>query len=90
MRIFGAAHSAAYAGLPIGMAVLLLLLIVWSVAWKGLALWRAARRNEKIWFVVLLLVNTAGLLEIIYLFFVTSAKLSDFTPSKAKRGALRD
>jgi methionyl-tRNA synthetase len=41
---------------------------VWSVVWKGLALWRAARRNDKLWYVVLLVVNTVGVLEIIYLF----------------------
>lgn len=45
-------------------------LLVWSLIWKGLALWHAARREEKVWFIVLLLVNTAGILEIIYLAFV--------------------
>jgi methionyl-tRNA synthetase len=45
----------------------LLPLIVWSLFWKGLALWTAGKRKEKIWFIVLFLVNTAGILEIIYL-----------------------
>jgi hypothetical protein len=61
----------------LGLAVL----IIWSLVWKGLALWRAATRGEKIWFIVFLIINTAGILEIIYLFFVTGAKLSDFTMS---------
>jgi hypothetical protein len=43
-----------------------LLLIVWALAWKGVALWRAARNGSKPWFIVLLLVNTLGILEIIY------------------------
>lgn len=43
------------------------LLIVWSVVWKGLAVWVAARRNQPIWAIILLLFNTAGILEIIYL-----------------------
>jgi len=46
------------------------LLLIWSLAWKGLALWEAARREDKAWFVILLIVNTAGILEIIYLFAV--------------------
>jgi methionyl-tRNA synthetase len=46
---------------------LLLLLIVWTLVWKGLALWRAARAGQAVWFVVLLIVNTGGLLEIVYL-----------------------
>jgi hypothetical protein len=59
-----------------------LLALVWSFLWKGLALWRAAKRGDKWWFVILLIVNTLGILEIIYLFAVTGAKLSDFTGSK--------
>ena len=64
--------------LPPFVGVALLLIIAWSFVWKGLALWRAAKRGEKIWFVAFLLVNTAGILEIIYLFLITGAKLSDF------------
>ena len=41
--------------------------LFWNMAWKGLALWRAARNNSKPWFIVLLIVNTLGLLEILYL-----------------------
>lgn len=62
----------------------LVVLVLWSLVWKGLALWSAAKRGDKIWFIVFLLVNTAGILEIIYLFFITGAKLSDFTVSEEK------
>jgi len=48
---------------------ILLLVIVWTVAWKGVALWRAARRNEKWWFIALLVLNTLAILEMIYIFF---------------------
>lgn len=41
--------------------------VVWELVWKGLALWRAARRDESTWFVILLVVNTLGILPIIYL-----------------------
>lgn len=50
--------------------VLLALLIIWSLVWKGLALWRAARNCDKTWYIVLLILNTAGILEIIYYFLV--------------------
>jgi len=56
-------------GLSPLMAVLLVLLAIWTLIWKGLALWRAAHREEKVWYVIL---NTAGILEIIYLFFVAN------------------
>lgn len=41
---------------------------LWSIFWKGLALWKSAGEKDKVWFVVLLVVNTLGLLEILYLF----------------------
>ena len=46
-----------------------ILLVLWALAWKGYALWRAAKNDQKIWYVVLLVVNLLGILEIIYLFF---------------------
>lgn len=58
---------------------LLILVIAWSLLWKGLALWRSAKRGDKWWFIVFLVINTLGILEIIYLFAVTGAKISDFT-----------
>lgn len=42
-------------------------LLFWSIFWKGMALWRSARLNHKIWFVVLLIINTMGIFEIIYI-----------------------
>jgi len=42
--------------------------MVWSFIWKGWALWRAAENKHKPWFIVLLLVNTLGILEILYIF----------------------
>ncbi len=41
---------------------------VWIIPWKGVALWRAARNRSVAWFVILLLVNTVGILDIIYIF----------------------
>lgn len=54
----------------------LVLLAVWSLFWKGLALWRAAKEDSKPWFVALLVVNTAGILELVYLFYFAKDKLT--------------
>ena len=57
------------AGLLLGMgAFALFVAMVWTIYWKGMALWHAARKGEKVWFVVLLVVNTLGILEILYLY----------------------
>ncbi len=53
--------------------VMFVVILVWSLAWKGFALWRAAREESPWWFGVMLVVNTLGLLEIIYLFIFSKA-----------------
>lgn len=47
----------------------LVVLLVWALTWKALALWHAARNRQTAWFVVLFLGNTVGILEILYLRF---------------------
>ncbi len=51
-----------------GVTIFIGLMIIWSIIWKGLALWKAARNSSSGWFVVLLLVNTLGILEILYIY----------------------
>jgi len=46
-----------------------LFLVFWTLFWKGWALWRAAKNDQKIWFGCLLVINLLGLLEIAYLLF---------------------
>lgn len=45
-------------------------LVVWSIIWKLIALWKAARNNHLTIFIVLAFVNTAGIAEIIYLLYL--------------------
>ena len=45
-------------------------LLIWSLAWKGFALWRSAGLHQKYWFISILIINTFGLLEIFYLFVI--------------------
>jgi methionyl-tRNA synthetase len=49
--------------------LLILAAIVWSVIWKGIALWKSGRNNQPAWFIALLVINTGGILEIIYISF---------------------
>ncbi|MFH1192792.1 MAG: DUF5652 family protein [Candidatus Jorgensenbacteria bacterium] len=48
--------------------------VLWSLPWKGMALWRAAQRRETGWFIALFIVNTVGLLDMIYLFIVSKRR----------------
>lgn len=60
-------------------AWLFALLIIWTMIWKGLALWKAATNRQSVWFIILFIINTLGILDIIYLFAVKTKKNS--TPS---------
>jgi hypothetical protein len=60
-----------------GSFVLLLVIILWSITWKGYALWTAAKHNHKRWFVVILLLNTVGILEIFYIFKIIKRSSED-------------
>jgi hypothetical protein len=44
-----------------------IIVMIWSAIWKGIALWKAGRNGQLAWFVVLFIVNTVGILEIIYI-----------------------
>ena len=53
---------------PLWMTWIIPLIILWTLPWKGVALWRAAGNKHLWWFVALFLLNTLAILEIIYIF----------------------
>jgi len=62
----------------------LILLSVWTLAWKGLALWKSARNKSPVWFLILLLVNTLGILEILYIFLFSRMHMVE-SPKQIKK-----
>lgn len=50
------------------------LLVIWDFVWRAMSLWRSAVNGQKYWFVALLLVNSLGILPIVYLKFFQKAK----------------
>ena len=65
-----------------GTLVLILFLVAmfWSIVWKGIALWKSARNGHKGWYVAILILNTLGILEIIYLIFFNKKKAKKEIP----------
>lgn len=53
---------------PITYNVVLVLITLWTIPWKVYSVWLAVKNNHKKWFVVLLILNTVGILEIFYIF----------------------
>lgn len=52
---------------PMWVSIVIVPLVLWAIFWKAVALWHSARNGDAIWFVVFLVISTAGLLEILYL-----------------------
>ncbi|VVB77623.1 Uncharacterised protein [uncultured archaeon] len=50
------------------LAFTLAVVLIWSLVWKGIALWKAALKKHKAWFIIILIINTWGILEILYIF----------------------
>lgn len=50
--------------------LIMILFLGWNLFWKGWALWKAAKRNDKKWFIFLMVFQSMGILDIIYLFFI--------------------
>lgn len=52
-----------------GMALTIVLVVIWDLFWKGKGLWASARNSQKGWFIAILVINSVGILPIIYLLF---------------------
>ncbi|MGD0353329.1 MAG: DUF5652 family protein [Dehalococcoidia bacterium] len=52
----------------------ILLLVLWTLPWKGVALWKSAGNKQLAWFVCIFIFNTLAILEIIYIFGFSKKK----------------
>ncbi len=65
--------------------VWLIPVILIELVLKGFALWRAGRNNHPVWFVVLLIVNSIGILPLIYLLAFDTGKKAVSVKAKKKK-----
>jgi methionyl-tRNA synthetase len=59
---------------PQWIVLFMLVVALWTMPWKGVALWRAGGNKHLGWFVALFLLNTLAILEIIYIFGFSKKK----------------
>jgi len=43
------------------------LLILWEIFWKGVGLWKSAKKGDLIWFLAIFLINFFGIIPLFYL-----------------------
>ena len=58
----------------IGTQILIVIVMIWSIIWKGFALWKAAHKNDRNWFIALLVINFVGILEILHIYVFSERK----------------
>jgi len=68
---------------------LLVIIFIWSGIWKLIALWKSARSNSIVWFIIIAITNTIGILPILYIFIFSkkgdkATRISD-TKKKSKK-----
>ena len=66
---------------PKSSFIILLVTVLWILPWKIYSLWTASKRGDKIWFIVLIIVNTVGILDIIYVFAIAKKKWPEIKSS---------
>lgn len=67
MQLYAPFYSPFAPELMAALIPTIIIAALWTVVIKGFALWHSARNSQKWWFVALLLINTLGILEVIYL-----------------------
>jgi hypothetical protein len=55
-----------YAFVPT-IIIALVIVTIWESIWKFIAMWKAARNNHLAWFICIAVINTIGILPIVYI-----------------------
>ena len=61
---------------------MLIVFVIWEGIWKSIGLWKSARNNNLVWFICILVLNTAGILPIIYIFAFSKKKVAKVSRKK--------
>lgn len=56
---------------------LIVICVLWDSVWKLIAMWKAGRNNDLVWFICIAIFNTMGILPIIYIFLTRNKSLEN-------------
>lgn len=83
----GAGYEQNLAPMALLIISVVIVLLVWSLVWKALAMWKAARKGDKVWFVVFLIINTLGILDILYIYVFSKEDKKSITNTNTQSPA---
>ena len=87
-QAYGPYFQALSTQLGIGLGALVIFLVIvalWSLIWKGLALWKSSRKGSWVWFVIMLILNDLGIIEILYIFIFSKLNPNRNSKKKARK-----
>jgi sorbitol-specific phosphotransferase system component IIC len=56
-----------FASMMTWLIPVIIILSVWELVWKCIAMWKAGRNNHLAWFICIAVINTVGILPIVYI-----------------------
>ncbi len=65
--------------IPSTFLIFIIMVAIWDGIWKLVAMWKAARKGSIPWFIILAIINSAGILPILYIFVFSEMKLEKKT-----------
>ena len=60
-------------------------IMIWEITWKAIAMWKSARNNQIGWFIVVLIINSFGILPILYLLFFQNRRVRSMVKNSKKK-----
>jgi hypothetical protein len=51
------------------LVIILVSILIWEGIWKLIGLWKSAKNNQIVWFILIGILNTIGIIPILYILF---------------------
>jgi Family of unknown function (DUF5652) len=71
-------------GITPTIIILFIFIALWEAVWKGIALWKSGKNKQFAWFVCIFVINTLGILPIIYLLFFQKHEGKERRPQRRR------
>ena len=84
MNYWSGSDYANFSGIRYGTFGLLIPFMILDLVLRGMALWKSSKKDQNIWFIALLVVNSMGILPLIYLLLNRDTKVASKKISKRK------
>jgi hypothetical protein len=68
-------------GIPLPILIFLIvvlgIIVIWDSIWKLNGMWKAAKKGSVVWFIVLAIINSVGILPILYVYIFSEMNSKD-------------